>query len=195
MGIYNYLDPLSVSAWILPTGKADGAIVASMGENPIGSGWGLFVRGGKLWWHMSQRWTDLSVRIETQRDIEPGRWQHVLLTYDGKRKAKGIRMYIDGDQQDVNVLFDNLDWPCQSNATLKVGGGGGVDHRFVGRIDDVRVYGRELDPSEARSLSVPQSPQAAGICRFGRSNPGAEGQAARGFSVHGRAIGDTAGAA
>ena len=157
VGIYNYLDPLSVSAWILPTAKADGAIVASMGENPIGSGWGLFVRGGKLWWHMSQRWTDLSVRIETKRDIEPGRWQHVLLTYDGKRKAKGIRMYIDGEQQDVNVLFDNLDWPCQSNATLKVGGGGGVDHRFVGRIDDVRVYGRELDPSEARSLSVTQS--------------------------------------
>ena len=154
VGIYDYLDPLSVSAWILPETAADGSIVASMGENPIGSGWGLFVRGGKLWWHMSQRWTDLSVRIETKRDIEPGRWQHVLLTYDGKRKAKGIRMYIDGERQEVNVLFDNLDWPCKSNATLKVGGGGGLDNRFAGRIDEARVYGRALGPAEARSLAA-----------------------------------------
>ena len=153
VGIYDYLDPFSVSAWIYPESGEDAAIVASMGENPIGSGWGLFVRGGKLWWHMSQRWTDLSVRLETERDIERGRWQHVLLTYDGNRKAKGIRMYIDGEEQEVRVLFDNLDWPCKSNATLKVGGGGGLDHRFDGRIDEVRVYGRELSPPEARSLA------------------------------------------
>ena len=157
VGIYDYLDPLSVSAWIYPESDADGSIVASMGENPIGSGWGLFVRNGKLWWHMSQRWTDLSVRIETKKDIEPGRWQHVLLTYDGKRKAKGIRLYIDGEQQEVSVLFDNLDWPCKSNATLKVGGGGGLDNRFRGRIDEVRVYGRELGPPEARSLAVAET--------------------------------------
>ncbi len=156
VGIYDYLDPVSVSAWIYPESDADGSIVASMGENPIGSGWGLFVRGGKLWWHMSQRWTDLSVRLETERNIEPGRWQHVLLTYDGKRKAKGIRMYIDGQEQEVRVLFDNLDWPCKSNATLKVGGGGGLENRFNGRIDEVRVYGRELSLAEARSLASPQ---------------------------------------
>ena len=153
VGIFDYQDPLTVSAWIRPSGTGDGAIVASMGENPIGSGWGLFVRGGKLWWHMSQRWTDLSVRIETERDIEPGRWQHVLLTYDGRRKAAGVRMYIDGERQAANVLFDNLDWPCKSNATLKVGGGGGPDNRFKGLIDEVRVYGRELGPDEARALS------------------------------------------
>ena len=153
VGNYNYLDPFSVSAWIHPEGSGDGSIVASMGENPIGSGWGLFVRGGKLWWHQSQRWTDLSVRLKTRRAVEPGRWQHVLLTYDGKRKARGIRVYMDGEEQEVDVLFDNLDWPSRSSATLKVGGGGGVDHRFKGRIDEVRVYGRELSPEEARSLA------------------------------------------
>lgn len=157
VGNYDYLDAVTVSAWIFPESDSNGSIVASMGENPIGSGWGLFVRDGKLWWHMSQRWTDLSVRLETKRAIEPGRWQHVLLTYDGKRKAKGIRMYIDGERQDVNVLFDNLDWPCRSGSSLKVGGGGGLDNRFRGRIDEVRVYGRELSPEEARSLASLES--------------------------------------
>ena len=157
VGVFNYLDPVSVSAWIFPESDSDGSIVASMGESPIGNGWGLFVRGGKLWWHMSQRWTDLSLRIETERQIKSGRWQHVLLTYDGKRKAKGVRMYIDGVQQELKVLFNNLDWPSRSNATLKIGGGGGIDNRFVGRIDDVRVYGREISPAEARSLSVAES--------------------------------------
>ena len=170
VGIYDYLDPVSVSAWIYPESDGDGSIVASMGENPIGSGWGLFVRGGKLWWHMSQRWTDLSVRLETKRDIETGRWQHVLLTYDGNRKARGIRMYIDGEEQEVRVLFDNLDWPCKSNQTLKVGGGGGLDNRFEGRIDEARVYGRELSPAEARSLASAQTlPELAAVPRGQRT--------------------------
>ncbi len=154
IGNFNYLDPVSVSAWVRPHTDANGAIVASMGENPIGSGWGLFVRGGKLWWHMSQRWTDLSVRLETLEPLAVGTWQHVLLTYDGNRKAAGIRMYINGEEQETNVIFDNLDWPSKSNATLKIGGGGGVNHRFDGEIDEVRLYGRALEPSEARSLSV-----------------------------------------
>ena len=153
VGIFNYMDPLTVSAWIRPETSDDGSIVASMGENPIGNGWGLFVRDGKLWWHMSQRWSDLSMRLASQRPIEPGRWQHVLLTYDGKRKAKGVRMYIDGREQEFEVLFNNLDWPSQSNQSLKVGGGGGLDNRFSGRIDEVRVYGRALSPAEARALA------------------------------------------
>ena len=160
VGNFNYLDAVSVSAWIRPDSGSNGAIVACMGENPIGNGWGLFVRGGKLWWHMSQRWTDLSVRLETKRGIAPGQWQHVLLTYDGNRKAKGIRIYIDGIEQETNVLFDNLDWPSRSNSTLKVGGGGGLDNRFGGRIDEVRVYGRELSPAEARSLSAKETLQS-----------------------------------
>ena len=153
VGVFNYMDPLSVSAWIHPETAEDGSIVASMGENPIGSGWGLFVRDGKLWWHMSQRWSDLSMRLASQRSIEPGRWQHVLLTYDGKRKAKGVRMYIDGREQEFDILYNNLDWPSRSNQSLKVGGGGGLDNRFSGRIDEVRVYGRALTPAEARSLA------------------------------------------
>ena len=153
VGIFNYMDPLTVSAWIRPETAEDGSIVASMGENPIGNGWGLFVRDGKLWWHMSQRWSDLSMRLASQRSIEPGRWQHVLLTYDGKRKAKGVRMYIDGHEQEFEVLFNNLDWPSRSNQSLKVGGGGGLDNRFSGRIDEVRVYGRALAPAEARALA------------------------------------------
>ncbi len=153
VGIFNYMDPLSVSAWIFPESSADGSIVASMGENPIGSGWGLFVRGGKLWWHMAQRWSDLSMRVATKHKIEPGQWQHVLLTYDGNRKAKGVRMYINGVAQEFDILFDNLDWPSQSNESLKVGGGGGPDNRFTGRIDEVRVYGRALTQAESLALA------------------------------------------
>ena len=161
VGNYNYLEPMSVSAWIYPTKKKDGAIVSSMTENPIGSGWGLFLRGGKLWWHMSQRWTDLSLRLETKNDIAVGRWQHVALTYDGKRKSKGVRVYVDGVEQEVEILFDNLDWPSRSNAPLKIGGGGGLDNRFAGLIDEVRLYGRELTADEARASAVAEDLGAA----------------------------------
>ena len=175
IGNYNYLEPLSVSAWIRPTGKKDGAIVSSMTENPIGSGWGLFLRGGKLWWHMSQRWTDLSLRLQTKNDVAAGRWRHVALTYDGKRKGKGVRVYIDGVEQEIEILFDNLDWPSRSNAPLKIGGGGGLDKRFVGRIDEVRVYGRELTADETRSLAAVEN--LAALARLAEDKRSAAQQA------------------
>ena len=168
IGNYDYLEAMSVSAWIYPTKNKDGAIVSSMTENPIGSGWGLFLRGGKLWWHMSQRWTDLSMRLETKLDVALNRWQHVTLSYDGKRKSKGVHVYIDGVEQELNIIFDNLDWPSRSNSPLKIGGGGGLDNRFVGRIDEVRVYGRELTAKEARSLSVADNLVA--LARVPKSN-------------------------
>ena len=171
VGNYNYLDPVSISAWVYPTGKKDGAIVSSMTENPIGSGWGLFLRGGKLWWHMSQRWSDLSMRLETRQDIQLNRWQHVMLTYDGNRKPKGVHVYIDGVEQELNILFSNLDWPSKSNASLKIGGGGGLDNRFTGLIDEVRLYGQSLSASQARALSVLEPLQEiAAISHDKRSN-------------------------
>ena len=171
VGNYNYLDPVSISAWGYPTGKKDGAIVSSMTENPIGSGWGLFLRGGKLWWHMSQRWSDLSMRLETRQDIQLNRWQHVMLTYDGNRKPKGVHVYIDGVEQELNSLFSNLDWPSKSNASLKIGGGGGLDNRFTGLIDEVRLYGQSLSASQARALSVLEPLQEiAAISHDKRSN-------------------------
>ncbi len=73
------------AAWIYPT-AANGAILSSVEDVHEGSGYGLYLRDGKLRFNFTFRWTDLGMRLETKKPLALNEWHHVALTYDGKRK-------------------------------------------------------------------------------------------------------------
>ena len=152
---FAYDDPFSLAAWIYPTAPT-GAIVSHIEDLPQGEGYGLYLLDGKVRFHFTMRWTDLSLRLETTEKIELNRWQHVLLTYDGKRKGAGVKIYVNGVPQKINILFDEI-WPLRYRAPFRVGAGEGPENRFHGNIDEVKVFNRALSPEEAASLPVLQS--------------------------------------
>ena len=144
---FNYLDPFSLAAWIYPT-AANGAIMSSVEDVPRGEGYGLYLREGKLRFHYTRRWTDIGLRLETERPLELNRWHHVLATYDGKRKATGAKVYVNGQAQKRKVLMDEMISPLIVKAPFRIGAGEGPDNRFHGYVDDVRVYNKALSAEE-----------------------------------------------
>ena len=105
---------------------------------------------GKLRLHVTFRWTDLAMRVETVDPVPLGEWSHVAVSYDGGMRAAGVRMYVDGKPQQLKVLFDSLLWPIDTKKhPWRVGAGGGL--RFTGSVDEVRVYSRVLTPDETGS--------------------------------------------
>ena len=80
-------------------------------------------------------------------------WHHVALTYDGTRYAEGVKLYVDGEEWKWQVLLDdcNNQRPLRREP-LRIGGGGGPENRFQGRIDDVRIYDRGVE--RARKCGV-----------------------------------------
>src|SRR3989441_751589 len=160
---FNYLDPFSLAAWVYPKAP-NGAIMSSVEDVHEGTGYGLYLRDAKVRFHYTVRWTDLGMRLETQRPLELNRWHHVALTYDGKRKASGVKIYVDGQEQPVKVLFDAMVWPLDNKAPFRIGAGEGPEDRFRGYINEVRVYNRALSPEEAATLPVFETvPQIAAI--------------------------------
>src|SRR6185295_19112663 len=93
----------------------------------------------------------------------------VLVTYDGERKAAGVRIYLNGEPQATTILFDQNTEPIRHPKTpLRIGAGGGL--RFLGTIEDVLIYKRALTPEEAAALSVRESAgQLAAISQPRRS--------------------------
>jgi hypothetical protein len=153
---FGYFDPFTFSAWIKP-GSAKGGIMSQQEDYFEGTGHALYVIDGKLRLHIVHRWTDLALRMEAVDPLKLNEWQHVLVTYDGKRKARGVRMYINGELQKTNVLFDQLNEPfhVDEKVPFRVGSAGGL--RFTGSIADVRVYKTALTADEAAAVSVPES--------------------------------------
>jgi hypothetical protein len=154
---FGYMDPFTFAAWIKPE-NANGAILSQSEDYFEGMGHGLYLIDGKLRLHIVLRWTDLALRIETANNIKLGTWQHVAVTYDGKRKAAGVHIYLDGIEQPTKVLFDQLNEPFHvaAKTPFRIGAAGGL--RFQGSISDVRVYKSALNPQEAAAISVPQPP-------------------------------------
>jgi hypothetical protein len=153
---FNYLDPVTFAAWIYPT-AANGAILSSVEDLYQGSGYGLYLRDGKLTYHFTMRWTDLGMRLETQQPLVLNQWHHVAFTYDGRRKPSGARFYVDGVPQEIKVLFNEMSWPLGDPQPFRIGAGEGPEDRFQGAIEDVRVYNRALSPEEAGVLPVLES--------------------------------------
>ncbi len=150
---FNYMDPFSLAAWIYPTAP-NGAIMSSVEDVAKGQGYGLHLRESKLRFHFTFRWTDVGVRLETEQPLPLHRWHHVLMTYDGKRKAEGTMIYLNGKAQKLRVLFDQLFEPVDSKGPFRIGAGEGPKDRFRGHIDDVRVYQKALSAEEAEVLAL-----------------------------------------
>ncbi len=148
---FNYLEPFTFSALVKPE-SADGAILTHLEDYIESQGHGLFLMQGRVRLHLTQRFTDLGLRVESVEPVRIHEWQHVLVTYDGKRLASGVRIYINGERCATKTLFDQNNEPFRKKETpIRVGAGGGMG--FEGDIKDARIYKRALTPEEAAAVA------------------------------------------
>jgi hypothetical protein len=149
---FGYLQPFTFSVWIKPASR-DGAILTRLDDYIESQGHGLYMIDGKVRLHVTHRFTDLGLRVETVEPVKLNQWQHVVATYDGNRMASGVHIYIDGEARETKILFDQNNEPFQKKHTnIRVGEGGGL--KFDGEISDARIYKRALTSQEAAAVSV-----------------------------------------
>jgi hypothetical protein len=118
------------------------------------NGHGLNLRDGKIEYDYVTKWVDEGIRLRTEKAISLNRWHHVALTYTGSRWASGVRIYVDGEDQKLEILIDDFNSQgAVKREPLRIGAGGGPENRFQGSIDEVRIYKRALTPAEAAMLA------------------------------------------
>ncbi len=154
---FDWQDPFTFSAWIKPS-SPDGAILSRAQDYWEGQGYALLLKNGKVRLHETLRFTDISLRLETEQPVAMNEWTHVAVTYDGRRKAKGVHIYFNGIPQKIKVEFDELTYPFGASEPFRIGAGGGL--RFRGAIDDVRAYNVALTPEEIATLPLLESVNA-----------------------------------
>jgi Protein of unknown function (DUF1553)/Protein of unknown function (DUF1549)/Concanavalin A-like lectin/glucanases superfamily/Planctomycete cytochrome C len=151
---FDYKDPFTFAARITPA-SPKGAIL-SIGEDDFeGKGHYLYLIDGKLRLHITFRFSDLGMRVETADALPLGKQQHVMVTYDGGMRAAGVHMYVDGREWQLKVLFDYCIWPIGTKEPLRIGSGGGL--RWDGKVEDVRIYKRALSAREAALVAMPDA--------------------------------------
>ncbi len=154
-GRFDIEDRFTISAWV----NGNGTIAARKANDGFQSkGIGLFVLDGKVGFHIVSQWESDALKVETEAVLGEG-WHHVAVAYAGTRMAENALIYVDGKLARTKIVSDTLYRPFTNaagkfDASLTVGGGAGMDKRFRGLLDEVRVYGRELRAEEIGMMAA-----------------------------------------
>ncbi|MEZ5950058.1 MAG: LamG-like jellyroll fold domain-containing protein [Planctomycetaceae bacterium] len=80
-------------------------------------GYELLIEEGRLSAALIHFWPGNAIRVQTRDAIPTGTWLHVVLTYDGSSQAKGLRLFLNGQPAECEIVRDQL--------TKNITGGGG----------------------------------------------------------------------
>ncbi|MGV3608221.1 MAG: DUF1553 domain-containing protein [Planctomycetaceae bacterium] len=145
--------PFSFGAWIYyPEGNPVGSAFARMDDQNGYRGWDLWFEGGSPAIHLINNWDTNALKVVSQTPLKAKTWSHVLVTYDGSSKAEGVSIYINGVKQGTRIQKNALTDTTKTTVPLKLG------QRHTGsrinnlRLQDLRIYNRQLSPQESDLL-------------------------------------------
>ena len=151
-GDFDSTDAFSYGAWIKPDAKLAGVPIGRMDDKRAFRGYDLYVTNKAVAVHLIDQWATNAVKVNTNATLKPNVWQHVFVTYDGSRKAAGIKIYFDGKSQPWTIEQDRLTGSIRSKTPLYIGRRS-ASSQFGGAVDDVRIYPRTLTAAEVAALA------------------------------------------
>lgn len=156
-GNFKREEPFSISLWMLTPDVKERAVVFHRSRawtDAASRGYELLLEDGRLKWSLIHFWPGNAISIRAKKPLPVKQWMHVTVSHDGSSRANGLKVYVNGERAEVDIIRDGL--------TREITGGGGdniaLGERFRdkgfkgGTMDDFRVFGREVSAVEAVAL-------------------------------------------
>jgi Protein of unknown function (DUF1553)/Protein of unknown function (DUF1549)/Concanavalin A-like lectin/glucanases superfamily/Planctomycete cytochrome C len=142
----------SFAAWVRLGKDKDGALFARMDDKNDFRGWDLWLEGGKPGTHIVSKWPEDALKVTSNKPLEPNRWTHVCITYDGSSKASGVKIYLDGKREETAAPNDKLEKTIRTKVPFKIGQRSNTSAVEGAGLQDVRVYARALSQEEVKGV-------------------------------------------
>ena len=143
----------SYGAWLRTPGKATGAAIARMDRDDGHRGWDMWIQNDRVAVHFIYNWPEDYLKVTTKAALEKDKWTHVFATYDGSSKPGGVKIYFDGEEQELEVEGKSLNHTIRTSTSLKLGRRSTGQAFRDGGLHDFRLYGRSLASDEVSRLA------------------------------------------
>ena len=158
VGDFEAHQSFSVSVWVRPLAGDAATVLSRMDDAAAYRGYDLILESSKPAAHFVHHWPDKAFKVVAERPLQPGKWQHILLTYDGSKRAGGVQIFVDGKPQKLTATTDHiLDGSLRTDKPFHIG----RRHNsapFRGDIDELRLFHGALPEADAHKLANGQSP-------------------------------------
>ncbi len=156
-GAFESDEKFSLTAWVWPTSNSPTTVLSKMDEANAHRGYDVILEGAKVASHFVHHWPDKAFKVVSKEPLSLNEWHHIAITYDGSRRATGVKMFVDGKPREFDTTTNNsLDGTLKTDKPFHIGQRNATAP-FQGRIDDVQLYSVALTAAESASLAAGQS--------------------------------------
>lgn len=151
--------PFSISVWVNVPSLGSMAVLSRMDEAMNYRGYDLLLVNGKIEVHLVDQWPSNAIKVSSQQAISPNQWHPIVLTYDGSKKAAGVKLYIDGKEVKFDTPNNNLTGSLETDKPFHIG----LREKslpLTGLVDELRIFDGVLSAEHVVQLSQLQMPQA-----------------------------------
>jgi len=156
VGDFERTNAFSYGAWVkLPEGDyKNGSLFARMRDmNGKQRGWDLWLEGGRPAFHLVNVWPEDALKVIGNKELPKNKWVHVCVTYNGSSKARGVKIFVNGEPQEVKIDRDTLKSTIRTESPFKIGGRDNSSLIEQAGLQDLRIYDRALTVAEVRALT------------------------------------------
>jgi len=116
-------------------------------------GWDLWMEQDKVGMHIINEWDTNALKVTSKLPLQPNQWYHVLVTYDGSSKAGGVKLFLNGSPQPLDIFTDKLSATIKTKVPFKIGQRSTSERLKDVSLQDLRLYGRTLKGPEVEQLA------------------------------------------
>jgi len=158
---FEYDEPFSVSAWVIPWGASAFRAIASKGTGYANPGWYFEYYGN----HLRPQGMIRVIFIaaggtgsgffevyagSSQRPLPYAQWLHIVMTYDGSNDGAGIKFWINGDLIPTQVRYNTaFSGTFKNSNPVEIGSGSGY---WSGFEDEISIWDKELSAAEVTEI-------------------------------------------
>ncbi|MEM8887734.1 MAG: DUF1553 domain-containing protein, partial [Bacteroidota bacterium] len=168
VGIFKRDHAFTIGMWVnIPKGLEEGVIFHKNKGTALHAyrGFHLYLKEGKLEWLMAHTYPENAIIEHSLDELPRDQWIHLVVSYDGSSTAAGSRLFLNGKELKTEVEKDHLTkdiifhelvdiiYPKPIEPNIKIGGRWRGKGFKEGKIDEIRVYNRNLSAVEIGVLA------------------------------------------
>ena len=111
IGYFERNEPFAISLWFKAVKDSlKGPVFSKTGGFANGfRGYELWIRkDGRLSATLNHTWPGNAIEVHSQEKIPAGEWVHLVMSYDGSSKAKGVSLFLNGKSLSTEIITDHL---------------------------------------------------------------------------------------
>ena len=153
VGDFERTNEFSYAAWVRVVGDGSAAVFSRLADKNRHRGWDLWIEEDRPAVHIIHDWPDDAIKVIGKKKLTKEKWTHVAVTYDGTSKAKGVKLYLNGELQSVDNDKNSLTNSIRTETPFRIGQRENGSRAENFGVQDVRIYGRVLNPKEVRDIA------------------------------------------